>query len=520
MNPPTPPTPSPRSTQSRKAVFGAAVIVFALLAGVARAQQVTVRPVETDELLANPGVGAVTFGYPRNSPVLRNMPAWMPSTVHYNRWGWGVLEPQPGKIDHEFLDKLLRESRASGQKYAFGIMCCDPSGKRDSPLHRHPLWLKEVGGKEIQADYLKNPCVIPDMDDPVVLARHVDFIKRLGERYDGHPDLESVDIGSVGWWGEWHMTGSTNEQVRMPTKENCTRIIDAYLAAFKKTPLLMSMLTPASGAYGGGQTGPWKRVPKVEECTAYATQRGTGWRANALGHVPPGRGGHMRSLYPPSIKSADIRDAWKSAPVFWETYSGYASWVKESLPVRWILNYALATHASHINLNGDSDMKSFPKEPGFLSEMERFLRRLGYRLVLKELAHPDQIKAGDALTISMKWQNVGSAPCYKPYRLAYRLTNASGRSEVFVGKLTVNRWMPGSIELFTEEFFKEVKDLPPGEVAAFSDTIAVPGNMPVGTYGLSVAVVGEQTTTPVVRLGIKGRDDGGWYPLSKVQIAK
>lgn len=67
----------------------------------------------------------------------------------------------------------------------------------------------------------------------------------------------------------------------------------------------------------------------------------------------------------------------------------------------------------------------------------------------------------------MKWQNLGSAPCYKRYRLAYRLSNEQGYSRVFISNITVNRWQPGSIELFTEEFFKEPKDLPPGEALVF-----------------------------------------------------
>ena len=51
---------------------------------------------------------------------------------------------------------------------------------------------------------------VPVLDDPDVLAAHLDFIKRLGGRYDGHPDIDHVDIGTVGWWGEWHMSESTN----------------------------------------------------------------------------------------------------------------------------------------------------------------------------------------------------------------------------------------------------------------------------------------------------------------------
>ena len=137
-------------------------------------------------------------------------------------------------------------------------------------------------------------------------------------------------------------------------------------------------------------------------------------------------------------------------------------------------------------------------------EIERFLRRLGYRLVLKELKHPAHVRVGGKLELSMKWQNVGSAPCYKPYRVAYRFSNANGFSKVIVSKITVNRWLPGSIEMFTPEFFKMPKDLPNGEINDVSDSIALPADLPAGQYTLSIAIV-DETSTPVVRLGIKGR---------------
>ena len=104
----------------------------------------------------------------------------------------------------------------------------------------------------------------------------------------------------------------------------------------------------------------------------------------------------------------------------------------------------------------------------------------------------------------MKWQNTGSAPCYRPYRLAYRLTKRSGECRVIVSHVTVNRWLPGSIELFTEEFFKSPPDLPPGEVVAVADSLEVPPDLAADSYTLSIAVV-DNDEKPVVKLGIKGR---------------
>ena len=48
---------------------------------------VRIEPKETDEILANPGMGWETFH--RTAGDDKNHPAWIPSTVHYARWGWG-----------------------------------------------------------------------------------------------------------------------------------------------------------------------------------------------------------------------------------------------------------------------------------------------------------------------------------------------------------------------------------------------------------------------------------------------
>jgi hypothetical protein len=370
-------------------------------------------------------------------------------------------------------------------------MCCSTS--LNAPYQ--PRWIRDVGGKELVADRSGQlPSLIPDMDDPVVLDRHLDFIKRLGERYDGNPGIDHVDLGSIGWWGEWHLSGSKN--CKLPTLQNRMKVVDAYLTAFKKTPLLMLI---------GGQ-----------ECLTYAARHGAGWRADCLGDM----GGftkqwcHMLDAYPLEVRR--VPDTWKTAPVAWETCWDMRKWVAEGWSLRYIFNYALACHASVIN----NKSVPLPEGENVRPEIERFLRRLGYRLVLKELRHPTQVEAGGKLEFSMQWQNAGSAPCYRPYRVAYRLSNANGFARTLAGNVAVNRWLPGSMELFTPEFFKEPKDLPRGEINDVSDTVALPNDLPAGQYTLSVAVVEAEGAAPVVRLGIKGRAEDGWYPLSKIQVVK
>ena len=468
-----------------------AVILVGLVADTASGQPVVVAPEETDEILANPGMGWQTFHRTRAQD--KNLPPWIPSTVHYARWGWRELEPQPGEIDDAFLEGILKETREAGQTLAFRVMCNSTYPRQPY----HPAWLTEIGGKVVTTRYGSGPELeVPVLDDPQTLAAHLDFISRLGNRYDGHPDIEHIDLGTVGWWGEWHMSQSSDAP--MPTLETQKKIVDAYLAAFKKTPLVMLI--------GGG------------EMLKYAVGNGAGWRADCLGDM----GGfsktwcHMRMAYPKMLPAADAGDAWKTAPVAWETCWDMRKWVDEGWSLRFIFNYALALHGSFIN------NKSAPLPPGedVQFEVERFLRRLGYRLVLTELSHPPAAQPGAKIQLVMKWQNMGSAPCYRPYRLAYRLTDEQGNERILVGSVTVNKWLPGSIDLFTEEFFKQPDDLPPGEVHDVVDTLGLPDDLFPGSYALSLAVVGEADIQPVVQLGIKGRSEDGWYPLSTLTISR
>jgi hypothetical protein len=57
-------------------------------------------------------------------------------------------------------------------------------------------------------------------------------------------------------------------------------------------------------------------------------------------------------------------------------------------------------------------------------------------------------------------------------------------------------------------------------VVAVTDTITVPPDIPSGVFDLSLAIVDAPPSSPdpIVKLGIKGRDSGGWYPLARIRI--
>src|SRR5271166_5787760 len=69
---------------------------------------VTITPEQTSEILTNPDMGWETFHHSNRHD--RNLPSWIPSTVYYIRWGWGELEPRPGKINYDLLDRVMKDS--------------------------------------------------------------------------------------------------------------------------------------------------------------------------------------------------------------------------------------------------------------------------------------------------------------------------------------------------------------------------------------------------------------------------
>jgi len=304
----------------------------------------------------------------------------------------------------------------------------------------------------------------------------------LGHRYNRHPDLDVVDIGSVGLWGEWHMSQTkmvdNGKPVPLPTLRTRLAIIDAWRQAFPDQTKVML-------------------IGDIEGMR-HAVAQGCGWRADCLGDL----GGfsptwnHMCDCYPQNLEKAGASSAWQNAPVAFESCWDMRRWKKEGWDIRYIFDYALDDHASYLN------NKSAPLPEGVRPEIERFLRRLGYRLVLRKLEHDQTVRPGGAvLGMRMVWDNVGVAPPYRDYCLAFRLTPVDRDAQsptIHVSKTSIRDWLPGPRSVTVE--------------------VPVPALLPTGRYDLALAIVDPVSPAPAIRLAIAGRDPAGWYPLSQISV--
>lgn len=438
----------------------------------AGAEKIRIQPGVTDELLANPGMGWQTFHhFADNDPNL----AGLPSASAYFRFYWREIEPKEGQIDFARFDELLAHSRRAGQKLAFRIMCTGSGAEMDVPG-----WLREQGCKGIEFNYGRRRHWVPDFADPLFQQAHNRLIRDLGARYDQHPDMDLLDIGSVGLWGEWHMSSTeaigTGQPVPLPTAALRHQIIDAWAGAFPKSSKVVLIGS--------------------EEAMTRAVQDGLGWRADCLGDM----GGfsrtwnHMEHFYPRQLEKTAAQDAWKKGPVAFESCWDMRKWAEEKWDIAAVFDYALRCHASYMN------NKSAPIPPGTRAEVERFLRRLGYRLVIRGLEHDRQAVAGAELTTRIDWENAGVAPPYRDYRVALRLISPT-RSQMMVAisPTSIKGWLPGP--------------------ARIELSVRVPAEASPGRWTVAVGVLDPATGHPAVRLGNTGRDAEGWYPVSDVEVS-
>jgi hypothetical protein len=205
---------------------------------------------------------------------------------------------------------------------------------------------------------------------------------------------------------------------------------------------------------------------------------------------------HMDHFYMQQLEKTGAIDVWRKAPVAFESCWDMRKWKAEAWDIRYIYDYALRCHASYMN------NKSAPIPESTRPEVERFLKKMGYRLVIREVTHPAVVHSRDAFTVQVAWENLGVAPPYRDYRLAIRL-RPEGRPDalpvVTVTDTSVRGWQPG----------KHPTDL----------HLSWPQAADAGHYEFAIGVVDPTTRAPAIRLANPDRDPDGWYPLSRIRLS-
>jgi hypothetical protein len=446
---------------------------------------IVVKPKLINDVLVNPGIGFTTFqrfngdrlnegkswteGFPIEyqefTGSLENQDYPMTSIAYYRLY-WRFLEPEEGVYNWALIDQALETARSRSQQLMFRVA---PFGTREGS--DVPDWFRAMVGESKKEELpYHNWRVNPE--DPRYVKHFTALIRAMGERYDGHPDLDSVDLSIVGAWGE----GGGSKFLTQSTRE---ALVDAYADTFKKTPLMMLLTDERTNQYG-------------------LSRANVGFRVDCLGDMGgcwEGQGdwSHMIDYYPLQIIKSGMQDAWRKAPVSFEVCWVVQHWKDMGWDIDYIIDQSLKWHISTFNA------KSSPIPKEWQPNVERWLKKMGYRLALRRFAYPETVRAGGTLAFESWWENLGVAPCYRPYRLAYRLVNER-TSRVMPTDADIRTWLPGD-HLHDSE-------------------IRIPADTPEGHYRIDTAILDPHSGQPVIRLAMEGRQPDGWYALGNIKVRR
>jgi uncharacterized protein DUF4832 len=426
-------------------------------------------------LLRNPHKGCATFQRFNGDPLnegkrwseegpLAFAPAatdvtdgYLPCSVAYCRWFWDVLEPAQGTLDWTPVEQALATAASRGQTLQVRLM---PHGSVNQPQlpawyqSRYPTSLggKKTGGKYVEARY----------DGPEFYDTWGRVITEFAARFDGHPQLESVDMAFIGPWGEGAGDISENQ---------IERFIALYTHAHTRTPLLAN-------------TDGYQFV--------YGIDQGAGWRCDCFGDLGlfGRKWNHTYDAYPRAVVQAGAQDRWQTQPVVFETCGVPLTWQEHGFDLDFILRQGYKFHCSILMPKSNR----LPDE--YMEPLARFCDRIGYRLVLRQAMWSPQAPRGGELELSLWIENTGTAPLYHPYDLVLRLRGA-GEDRFVPIPANVRAWLPGD--------------------AWLEEPVRVPADLSPGTVQLAVGLV-DELQRPRVRFAVEETDAEGWVPLGQVEI--
>lgn len=406
---------------------------------------------------------------PAPGPLDNPLKGWCPYTdageIHqpysmvYFYVPWKKLEPAEGHYQFEDWEHEWDVDQARGKHIIFRVYIDYPS--EPSGL---PDWLRTAGVKETPyKDHGGGRS--PDYDDPRMVKAMTRLIAALGKQYNNHPRIAFVQLGLLGFWGEWH-TWPTEKLA--PSLETERRVIDAYRAAFPNKSLMVRY----SRDYAGKQA--W--IGFHDDMFPQDTDNGKDWSFLA------------------GVRKANRNDNWKTAVVGGEMVPNKAKkWLGDGFDTT--LEMAKRAHFTWVGPYCPALERS--KDEMYRQRSEALVRKMGYEYQLAELKHSPEAAKGQAIRLSLKGANTGVAPFYYPWPVELALINSAGD---VVGSTTtgwdIRTWLPGTFVEDGEFTF----DVPPGE------------------YELALGIRDPWTKLPRIRFANELRTAKGWSLLSRVRI--
>jgi hypothetical protein len=414
---------------------------------------------DTAPIWRNPGKGWVFYGKKLSlSP--REVAK---GNLLYARFKWSDIQPSENTYNWDMIDNAIAEAKSHGIKFAFGVMNCYK--------HSLPQWVTDSGART----YIVTPNANSDgieripywSNNPVFFAKLNRFIFALGQRYNGNPDIEFVDIRSYGMWGEGHLgkislTDSGEHIDNISVDELKSNYHTPYIKAFPETTLIVPWGIPA-------------HIPAYQ----WDVQQGLGMRRDGIPNYNNG---------------GDITFDHGYGPAIIEYGEGYKEMIAAG---QWddtlVSDDILRAKASYAQI-GYPPSLFLTQEKEFI---ENLANKIGYHFVLKQVSVPTPFFKAKQIPITMSWVNKGITYLYKDCYVAVALLddNDAVIEKSWLTDVTPKEsWAPGSIAVTSKAAFHSAEP---------------------GTYKFAVGLFTRtDLAQPDYKIGNQGRTSTGWTVIT------
>lgn len=388
-------------------------------------------------------------------------PISLPYSMVYTYVSWKTLEPREGVYAFEDWEKTAwNEPAAAGKHIVFRVFLDYPS--QASGL---PDWLRAKGVKETRyREYGGGRS--PDYEDDRLVAGLERLIAALGKRYDEHPRVAFIEMGLLGYWGEWHTYPSEKLAPSRATEE---RVIRAFHAAFRHKILL--------NRYARDGAGNCDWLGFHDDMFPEDTDNGEDWSFLA------------------AMRRSGRVENWKRAAIGGEMVPNAA---KTWLSTKYQVTAAMVDRAHFSWVGPYCPALVRNPSPEFRERADALVRRMGYEYRIVAVRHPESLAAGGAFELEIEGENQGVAPFYYPWRVEARWLDAAGKAVATKPvDCDIRRWLPGPFKL---------------------DVPMVAPRSP-GRYRIVIGIIDPMTGEPSVRFANRLENVGGWTALSSVDVA-
>ena len=349
------------------------------------------------------------------------------TSVGFQYIPWWKFEPQDDQFDKAAVENILGRDGSVGRHVVIRVYC-DWAGEHEFTGDTNfnngrsrgcPEWIYTDKGVAFiegeEQERIKNGVVetftrsVTDYNDPVYIQEAQELITKLAEFYKDDPRLYAIELGFLGYWGEWHTFGS-NLNPNPPAGSDYTaadvdRYNHSYLIKDSSRDQILGSLQ--------------QNFPNALLMGRYPYGDYFQDNVDDIGY-------HNDFFMPFNDSSARFDNAvndderWKQGPIGGEAPPEFEH-------VETNANAVFTTergdemietgHYSTMLLGGT------PTDPDQFEGYMGLHRKMGYNYQIGSALYPDLLTRGQEFNITLTIENIGVAPFYYDWTIEYALLN-------------------------------------------------------------------------------------------------